>query len=64
MGTTNRTEFSGRRTSNHQLEEMAKQLNLKHFGKVVMSDELEQFKDKENITFIFNFQDSSKIGSH
>ena len=29
-----------------------------------MSDQLEQFRDKENITFIFNFEDSSKNGRH
>ena len=47
-----------------QLEDMAKQLNLKHFGGVVMSDQIHQFRDKENISFILNFQDSTQRGRH
>ena len=51
-------------TTNHQLNDMAKKLNLKHFLGVFMCDELKEINLRENMCFIFNFQDSDQTGSH
>ena len=53
-------------TTNIELEDMAKKLKLKDFKGVFMKDQIEGNKDllTENSSFILNFEDTSKKGSH
>ena len=53
-------------TTNFDLIEIAKKLKLKYFKGVFMKDQIIDNKDllKDNCSFILNFEDSSKQGSH
>ena len=51
-------------TTNIQLEELAKKLNLNDFRGVFMADELKDMKPRENESAVVNTEDSRKNGKH